>query len=150
MSTPIEHVKPQVITINIDGLDIDVSPITVGQYPALFAHMNPLLGVLARSPDGLLDRLQDATPTAGDLMWFAEQMAEHGVHLIAALAVAVNQPRDWVSKLLPDRALELLVVALQVNTDFFSRARAAMKASARAMPQRQPAEATAGPTPSAP
>jgi hypothetical protein len=128
MRMPIEHVQPLVIQTTIDGTDVTVSPITVGQYPALFAHLGPLLATVSRTPEGLFERLQAGDATGGDLAWLAELVQEHGAHLIAALAVAVNRPRDWVAGLLVDRVLELVVIVLQVNGDFFSRARATMAA----------------------
>lgn len=152
MRPPIEHVKPQIITTTIDGVEVTISPVTVGQYPALFAHLRPLLDLAALMPPGLFDRAEQGQVTPADLMWLAEQLVECGTHLIAALALTTGQDRDWVAKLLPDRALELLLVVLQVNSDFFSRARAPMAAmltGARAsLPPAAPA--SNGPTPSAP
>jgi hypothetical protein len=149
---PIEHVKPLAITTTIDGVEVTIKPITVGQYPDLFKHLRPLLDNLPQVPQGLFDRIEDRQTNEADLMWLADTLLECGQHLIDALALATRQPRHWVAELLLDRVLELLLLVLEVNSDFFSRARgpmAAMLESARAaLPQT--AAATAGPAPSAP
>jgi hypothetical protein len=149
---PIEHVKPLVITTIINEVEVTISPITVGQYPALFAHLRPLLDIIPQVPQGLFDRIEQKQTTDADMMWLADMLMEYGQQLLDVLALATKQPRYWVEDLLLDCALELVLLVLQVNSDFFSRARgpmAAMLESARAsLPPAAPA--STGPTPSAP
>lgn len=93
---------PQVLVLA--GITLEITPIRVGEIPALLAAIRPFAHRLAAGdPDGL------------------ELLAEHGDALLDAVAVASRQPRVWVDGLALDEALRLATFLFEVNADFFTR-----------------------------
>jgi len=148
----IEHVAPLMIVTPVDGVEVTIKPITVGQYPALFEHVAPLLQTATQGPAGLFERLAARQASAEDMQWVVGLVVTHSDELMAAIALAIGQPREWVSALLPDRFLDLVILVLEVNADFFIRAQPVMRllwARAKAaLPQAPAAAPASGPTPS--
>ena len=62
-------------------------------------------------------------------------MGDHGDAIIAATAICIRQPLAWVEQLYADRLAALALLAVEVNSDFFTRALPGMKA---ALPQLVP------------
>jgi hypothetical protein len=146
----IEHVAPLMIVTPVDGVEVTIKPITVGQYPALFQHVVPLLQTATQGPAGLFERLAARQASAEDMQWVVGLVVAHSDELMATMALAIGQPREWVSGLLPDRFLDLVILVLEVNADFFMRARPVLRllwARAQAALPKAPAPAS-GPTPS--
>lgn len=89
----------KVIVIGDETLDL--TPIRVGEIPALSRAIQPLAIHLSVSPD-----------------WLA-LISEHGETLIDALAIATRRPREWVAALELDDAVKLTSTVFEVNADFF-------------------------------
>lgn len=89
-------------SMEIAGVELAISPIRVGEIPALLAAVRPFA-----------HRLVDGEPD-----WL-ELLADHGEALIKAIAVASRQPQDWVAALAMDDAIRLATTLFEVNADFF-------------------------------
>jgi hypothetical protein len=89
-------------TLAIAEIELAITPIRVGEIPALLAAVRPFA-----------HRLVD-----GDPDWL-ELLADHGEELIKAIAVASRQPQDWVAALTMDDAIRLATTLFEVNADFF-------------------------------
>ena len=151
----IEHVAPLMIVTPVDGVEVTVKPITVGQYPALFEQIAPLLQSTTQAPAGLFERLAARQADGEDVQWLVGLVLDHSDEVMVAIALAIGQSRDWVSALLPDRFLDLVIVVLEVNADFFMRAQPVLRllwARAQAALPKAPEELAptpaSGPTPS--
>lgn len=92
---------PVATSIVINDETIDITPIKMGELPALTRAVQPLASHLSASPD-----------------WLA-LIAEHGNALIDALAIATRRPREWVATLELDDAIRLASTVFEVNADFF-------------------------------
>ncbi len=93
---------PSSIPLEIAGVALAITPIRVGEVPALLTAVRPFA-----------HRLVD-----GDPDWLA-LLADHGDALIAAIAVASRRPQPWVSGLELDDAIRLAATLFEVNADFF-------------------------------
>jgi len=93
---------PTPLTLEIAEIALEITPIRIGEIPALLAAVRPFA-----------HRLVDAEPD-----WL-ELLADHGDALIKAAAVASRQPRDWVAALAMDDAIRLATTLFEVNADFF-------------------------------
>ena len=89
-------------SLSIAGIALEITPIRVGEIPALLAAVRPFA-----------HRLVDGEPD-----WL-ELLADHGDALIKAIAVASRQPQDWVAALTMDDAIRLATTLFEVNADFF-------------------------------
>lgn len=89
-------------SLEIAGVELAITPIRVGEIPALLAAVRPFA-----------HRLVDGEPD-----WL-ELLADHGEALIKAIAVASRQPQDWVAALTMDDAIRLATTLFEVNADFF-------------------------------
>jgi hypothetical protein len=89
-------------SLAIAGIALEITPIRVGEIPALLAAVRPFA-----------HRLVD-----GDPDWLA-LLADHGDALITAIAVASRRPQEWVSGLAMDDAIRLATALFEVNADFF-------------------------------
>ncbi len=128
-----DAISPQGRGATVCGQPIEVTPLTVGQIPAV---MRALRGVdLARFDGDNLDVL-------GDLL------ADHGDGIITAVAIAARQPQPVVADLELDEFLALFAVVLEVNADFFARRVAPALKLTLARVQRTPLSGGRGPTPS--
>lgn len=106
LSDDYDAISPQGRGATVRGQPMEVTPLTVGQIPAV---MRALRGVdLARFD-------------AGDLEALSDLLADHGDALITALAVAARQHEAVVAGLELDEFLALLAVVIEVNADFFAR-----------------------------
>lgn len=92
---------PVTTSIVVNDETIELTPIKIGELPALSRAVQPLTSHLCASPD-----------------WLA-LIAEHGDALIDALVIAVRRPREWVAALELDDAVKLASTVFEVNADFF-------------------------------
>lgn len=92
---------PVATSIVIADETIDITPIKMGELPALSRAVQPLAAHLSASPD-----------------WLA-LIAEHGDALIDVLVIAVRRPREWIATLQLDDAVRLASHVFEVNSDFF-------------------------------
>lgn len=93
----------QAQSLEIAGQHLTISPLVVGELPAMLKAVRPFGEQLTGEPD-----------------WLA-LLCDHGDALLAALALASRQPRDWVNALALDDAITLAAGVFEVNADFFVR-----------------------------
>jgi hypothetical protein len=93
---------PQPQSLEIAGDTLSLTPIRVGEVPALLAAIKPIAPHLVN----------------GDPDWLA-LLTEHGDAILDALAIAARQPREWVEALSLDDAVQLATALFEVNVDFF-------------------------------
>lgn len=93
---------PTALSLEIAGAEMAITPIRVGEIPALLAAVRPFA-----------HRLVDADPD-----WLG-LLADHGDALITAIALASRRPQDWVAGLAMDDAIRLAAALFEVNADFF-------------------------------
>lgn len=103
--TELEQLTATPQALDIAGETLLISPLKVGQLPAFLRAITPLIEYL-RAP--VID-------------WLA-LLAQRGDDLLAALAIAVKKPEDWIHALNADEALLLAAKVMEVNADFFTRA----------------------------
>jgi len=92
---------PEPVVVEITGNRIEITPLRVGEFPAMLRAIRPFAEQLAGEPD-----------------WLA-LLAGHGESLLDALALACRRPREWVDGLDLDDALQLVAAVFEVNADFF-------------------------------
>lgn len=92
---------PQARLMELAGQRLTISPLVVGELPAMLKAVRPFAEQLTDEPD-----------------WLA-LLCDHGDALLAALALASRQPRDWVDALALDDAITLASAVFEVNADFF-------------------------------
>ena len=92
---------PQARLMEMAGQRLNISPLVVGELPAMLKAVRPFAEQLTGEPD-----------------WLA-LLCDHGDALLAALALASRQPRDWVDALALDDAITLAAAVFEVNADFF-------------------------------
>jgi len=94
---------PQARLMELAGQRLTISPLVVGELPAMLKAVRPFAEQLTGEPD-----------------WLA-LLCDHGNDLLAALALASRQPREWVDALALDDAITLAATVFEVNADFFVR-----------------------------
>ncbi|MES9843231.1 MAG: DUF6631 family protein [Candidatus Sedimenticola sp. 6PFRAG5] len=92
---------PETLELDIAGERIEITPLRLGEFPAMLKAVRPFAAQLEEDPDWL------------------SLLAEHGEALLDSLAVACRRPRDWVDELALDEALKLAASVFEVNADFF-------------------------------
>jgi len=92
---------PAPVTLDVGGESLEITPIRVGEVPALIKAVRPFAGQLSAEADWLV------------------LLAEHGESLLGALAVAARRERAWVERLSLDDAVRLAAALFEVNADFF-------------------------------
>ena len=102
-SSDLEALVPQAQVLELAGLRLTISPLVVGELPAMLKAVRPFAEQLGSDPD-----------------WLA-LLCDHGDALLTALALASRQPRDWVDALALDNAVTLAAAVFEVNADFFVR-----------------------------
>ena len=100
---PYVALPPVPTAIVIGGETLDITPIKVGELPALGRVLQPIAAHLSASPDWLT------------------LMAEQGDAVIDAVSIAARRPREWVAGLELDEAVRLAQAVFEVNADFFIR-----------------------------
>ena len=94
---------PQARLMEMAGQRLTISPLVVGELPAMLKAVRPFAEQLTGEPD-----------------WLA-LLCDHGDALLAALELASRQPREWVNALALDDAITLAAAVFEVNADFFVR-----------------------------
>lgn len=102
-SSDLDVLVPQAQVLELAGQRLTISPLVVGELPAMLKAVRPFAEQLTGEPD-----------------WLA-LLCDHGDALLAALALASRQPRDWVDGLALDDAITLAARVFEVNADFFVR-----------------------------
>lgn len=99
----LDTLVPQARVLELVGQRLTISPLVVGELPAMLKAVRPFAEQLTGEPD-----------------WLA-LLCDHGDALLAALALASRQQRDWVDALALDDAITLAAAVFEVNADFFVR-----------------------------
>lgn len=100
-SSDLDVMVPPAQELDLAGRCLSISPLVVGELPAMLKVVRPFAQQLAGDPD-----------------WLA-LLAEHGDALLGALALGSRQPREWVDALPLDEAIALAAAVFEVNADFF-------------------------------
>ncbi len=100
----LETLIPQATELLVNGEQVAILPLKVGQMPAFLRAISPVMQQL----------------TASDIDWLA-LLGEHGEALLSAIAIAVGKSRAWVDDLAADEAIVLAAKVIEVNADFFTR-----------------------------
>jgi len=102
-SSDLDTLVPLTQVLELAGQRLTISPLLVGELPAMLKAVRPFAEQLTGEPD-----------------WLA-LLCDHGDALLAALALASRQPRDRVDALALDEAITLAAAVFEVNADFFVR-----------------------------
>ncbi|WP_290889375.1 hypothetical protein [Arenimonas sp.] len=121
------------VQIEVGGVALHVTPLTVGQLPTVLRLAQPFLLLL------------DTVRSAEDALAL---IADHGDAIVAIAAIAADVPQDQVARLTPDLLAELFIKLLELNADFFGPRLPALQARVAAGMARLQAKSPAGPTPS--
>ena len=100
----LEQLIPQAVELTVGGETLAIKPLKVGQMPAFLRAISPVMQHLTRA----------------EIDWLA-LFGEQGDDLLAAIAIAVAKPRQWVDDLAADEAILLAAKVIEVNADFFTR-----------------------------
>ena len=100
----LDTLAPAGVKLIVAGEAIALKPLKVGQMPAFLRAVSPVMQSL----------------TKPEIDWIA-LFGERGDDLLAAVAIAVGKPRDWVDDLAADEAILLAAKVIEVNADFFTR-----------------------------
>lgn len=118
---------PAVVSVVAGGREVDVTPLTLGELPALMKVIRSAGNTLAAAG---LDPLI--------------LLAEHPDLAIELVCVLTRQEAEWLKGLCLDDAAALLIAAIEANQSFFVRNGRALLAAV------ERATAAAGPSPSQP
>lgn len=108
--TDLDVIQPAATSASFNGRAITIEPLKVGQLPAFARAIKPISGVIEDIATGR------ATP---DLFTIMALVAEHGGSVVDAVSIASGVPAEELNNATPDQLVELAVVALKVNADFF-------------------------------
>ena len=100
----LETLIPPGVLITVAGETLTLKPLKVGSLPAFLRAISPVMQSL----------------TAPAIDWLA-LFGERGDDLLAAIAIAVGKPREWVDDLAADEAILLAAKVIEVNADFFTQ-----------------------------
>ena len=100
----LEKLIPIAVELTVGGETLAIKPLKVGQMPALLRAISPVMQHLTRA----------------EIDWLT-LFGEQGDDLLAAIAIAVAKPRQWVDDLAADEAILLAAKVIEVNADFFTR-----------------------------
>jgi hypothetical protein len=116
------------------GEVLEVSPLTVGQIPALTRTIRPIIAAVA---DLLTPTLSDGAIRSGDeplkfdgdgrnieinFEKLTSLVGDHGEAMMSAAAVAVRKERKFIEEGNLVEFMDLVRVIVEVNGDFFARA----------------------------
>lgn len=142
-SKGLQFIRPLEITMPVDGVQVTISPLKLGELPTFLELAMPVFAALPGANVDFFHRLSEDKLTDAELDQLITAITVSGHDMIALLAFCTRQPADWTGALLIDRAAELLTVCLKVNADFFRRVVPNIKALAtRAASEPEPAPAT--------
>ncbi len=100
----LEKLIPIAVELTVGGETLAIKPLKVGQMPAFLRAISPVMQHLTRA----------------EIDWLT-LFGEQGDDLLAAIAIAVAKPRQWVDDLAADEAILLAAKVIEVNADFFTR-----------------------------
>jgi hypothetical protein len=108
----IDFIAPATHALQIDELTFQVSPMRMGELPALVIAVEPMLTELYF--------LQEAQAITTDRMF--SLAATFGADMLQAVTIMARSERKVIDNLLLDRFVALAVLCVEVNRDFFTKA----------------------------
>lgn len=127
----IDFVAPPTVMVELGGEDgqvasnVVITPLKVGEFPAVIALLQLLFGLLAGVPGGAaaFDKDAPAALREGAMLYLSALFADedNSKRLLDLLALLIRVERTWVGNLYAHEAAALLVEAIEVNVDFFTR-----------------------------
>ena len=108
----IDFIAPVTHALQIDELTFQVSPLRMGQMPALLRAVEPTLTELYL--------LQEAKALTTDRI--VALAASYGEEMLQAVAIMARAERKVIDNLLPDQFMALAMLCVESNQDFFTKA----------------------------
>ena len=99
MSEQLNEVFPEPVSLEIEGLEINIKPLTIGQFPKITR---------------LLKGIKFQNAQVDSMEFWTELIAEHGDNIIEMVGVACGQKKEAMSNLQFQNFIK-------VNADFFTR-----------------------------
>ena len=97
----LQVLAPLTSDVTVGGERLTLTPIVLGELPALLQAVQPFSQQLQGEPD-----------------WLA-LMCQHSDAILRALSIASRRPREWIEALSIDDALSSAAAVFEVNADFF-------------------------------
>jgi hypothetical protein len=104
MTSELETLIPQPVTLEVAGKTLEILPIKVGRLPAFIRAVAPFLEVFKN----------------GGEVNFIPLLANHGEAVLEACAIGANVERAWINDLDPAQLVKIAQVVIEVNVDFFT------------------------------
>lgn len=127
----IDFVAPPTVMVELGGEDgqvannVVITPLKVGEFPAVIAVLQLIFGLLAGIPGGAaaFDKDAPAALREGAMLYLSALFADrdNSDRLLQLLALLIRAERTWVDGLYAHQAAALLIEAIEVNADFFTR-----------------------------
>lgn len=106
MSDQLNDVFPEPVNINVEGLEINIKPLTIGQFPKI-----------AKLLKGI--KFQDAK--VDSMEFWIDLIADHGDNIFEMVAVASGQKKELITCLQFQNFVKVAIHVIKVNADFFTR-----------------------------
>ena len=97
----LQVLAPPTSAVDVGGEHLTLSPLVLGELPAMLKAVQPFAQQLQGEPDWLT------------------LLCQHSDALLQALSMASRRPREWIDALSIDDALTLAAAVFEVNADFF-------------------------------
>lgn len=109
MTTELNKLFPLPTTLQVNGVDLSITPFKLGELPRVFKVVEPITQLIMnalRSSDDQMKSLSEVVIKGGD-------------NILDLIALGARQPRTWVDGLDMDQGVVILVAILEVNSSFF-------------------------------
>lgn len=106
----LDVIAPAFVPVDFAGRLVHVTPLKVGQLPAFARAIKPLGAQIEQIAAGR---------AALDVAGLLDLVAEHGEAIVQAVSIGTGIKVDELNNSTPDVLVELAVVVLKVNADFF-------------------------------
>lgn len=127
----VDFVAPPTVMVELGGEDgkvagnVVITPLKVGEFPAVIAVLQFIFGLLTGIPGGAaaFDKSAPAEVREMAALYLSTLFTERGnsERLLDLLALLIRSDRTWVDGLYANQAAVLLIEAIEVNVDFFTR-----------------------------
>ena len=97
----VEILAPHSVTVQVGNAPLILTPLVLGELPAMLKAVQPFAQQLQGEPDWLT------------------LLCQHSDALLQALSMDSRRPREWIDALSIDDALTLAAAVFEVNADFF-------------------------------
>ena len=99
----LQILAPPTREVDVGGERLMLSPLVLGELPAMLKAVQPFVQQLQGEPDWLT------------------LLCQHSDALLRALSIASRREREWIDALSIDDALTLAAAVFEVNADFFTQ-----------------------------